>query len=141
MILQTNSGNTSFEVDDVDFEEVSKYRWHYQRYLRTSVNGKVVRLHNLIFGKPFEGLEWDHIDRNPLNNKRSNLRVVSKSENLRNRGISKNNVSGHKGVCWHSRCDKWIAQIKIDGKIRHLGYFKDIDEAVRARKAAETLYW
>jgi hypothetical protein len=141
MTLHTRDGKTAFEIDEADMSVISRYTWHFQRYLRTQVAGKIIRLHNLLLGYAQEGLEWDHIDRNPLNNRRSNLRLVTKTENMRNRGTPKNNTSGVKGVCWHKGVSKWIAQIKLSGRITHLGYFSAFDDAVAARKTAEKLMW
>ncbi|MGH9421207.1 MAG: HNH endonuclease [Thermoanaerobaculia bacterium] len=87
------------------------------------------------------GLEWDHRDRDPLNNRRDNLRLVTKSVNQRNKRLSKTNRSGVAGVCWHRGACKWIVQIKVKGRIQHLGYYSEFDQAVVARRAGEQRYW
>ena len=53
----------------------------------------------------------------------------------------KNNTSGVKGVCWHSRDNRWFARIGIDGKQISLGYFIDINDAIKTRKEAEEKYF
>jgi len=73
-----------------------------------------------IMGQP------DHRDRNGLNNTRANLRAATNSQNMANRNIQKNNTSGFKGVSWHKRIGKWQSTIRIDGKLRSLGYFDDL---------------
>lgn len=70
----------------------------------------------------------------------NNLRKASIKENAKNQGISINNTSGVVGVCWHKGKSKWIASIHFEGKIKHLGYFSNFDDAVVARKAAEPIY-
>ena len=84
-------------VDDEDFEYLSKFKWHAvnnhgKYYARTAkkVNGKVkcTFMHRLLIDCP-PGLEIDHTDRNPLNNQKSNLRVVTHQENVLNREKAK----------------------------------------------------
>lgn len=59
---------------------------------------------------------------------------------MRNKSVPRNNKSGTKGVCWHIHARKWIAQIKLDGKIKHLGYFINLQDAINIRKLAEVKY-
>lgn len=80
--------------------------------------------------------EIDHIDRNPLNNRRENLRPTSRSLNVKNRGLQSNNTSGAKGVTWHKNRQSWLVRIKINGKEKFVGWFKDFEEAVEERNAA-----
>lgn len=87
-----------------------------------------------------EGMQIDHINHDRSDNRIENLRLVSNLENHRNKSISKNNTSGFVGVRWHKKHQKWIANIKIKGKLIHLGLFNDIDAAIDARKAANEKY-
>lgn len=82
----------------------------------------------------------DHIDRDPTNNKISNLREVSQGCNMRNRKKLKNNSSGVSGVSWNKSRDIWVSTIRAGGKHRHLGYFKIFKDAVTARWKAEVEY-
>ncbi len=75
----------------------------------------------------------DHIDNDKLNNNITNLRYATKSENQYNRKINKNNTSGFKGVSYHSKTQKWDANIKIDGITVHLGRFTNKEDAIEAR--------
>lgn len=89
--------------------------------------------------------EWpkqqiDHINGKRDDNRFSNLRDVSSSENRRNSRRSNNNRSGHTGVSFDKSTDKWRAVIKIDGKQKEIGRFRRISEAIVARKRAETGY-
>lgn len=136
--LYTRKGE-AFTVDAVDVPTIENHTWHFQRYLRTTINGKIIRLHNFLMGPAPRSLEWDHWDRNPLNNCRANLRLVTHTEQMLNKKLAKNNSSGHKGVSWHRGNNRWIAQIKIAGKIKHLGYFHSFPAAVAARQQAEKL--
>jgi hypothetical protein len=86
-------------------------------------------------GEP-EGLQVDHEDGNGLNNQRSNLRIASPTQNQGNARRRKDNTSGYKGVSWYRRTNKWKAHIRVDKKLRHLGYFIDLTDAARAYDAA-----
>lgn len=87
---------------------------------------------------PTESL--DHIDCNKINNAIANLRPASTAENLRNRGKNRNNKSGYKGVCFDRRDQRWRATIRVDRKLKHIGYFKDPADAHRAYEAAAAKY-
>ena len=90
---------------------------------------------------PLGGQEIDHIDGNPSNNQKSNLRFATSSQNKINRGPKKNNKSGYKGVSWHKQRKRWTARIMINDKYKHLGLFDDILDAVNAyNKAAKEYY-
>lgn len=77
--------------------------------------------------------EVDHRDEIKSNNKWTNLRHVTPSQNHRNRGAQKNNVSGYKGVCFDSSKQKWLATINVrmDGRKKHihLGWYNSPEEA------------
>lgn len=81
--------------------------------------------------------EIDHIDGNGLNNRKSNLRVVTTRENALNKARQRNNTSGVVGVCFLNREKKWRARINKGGVEYTIGMFVDFDAAVSARKAAE----
>ena len=95
----------------------------------------VHRLTGLFFIPNGKNLEMvDHIDGNPLNNKIENLRWVSTSENNHNRKAAK-------GYYWHKRKKKWVAQINIDGKTKHLGYFDKESDARTAYESASQFHF
>ncbi len=75
----------------------------------------------------------DHIDRNPSNNKISNLRAATKSLNALNSKLRIDSSSKHTGVSWKKDKKKWKSYITIDGKQKHLGYYDDIEGAILAR--------
>jgi hypothetical protein len=128
----STSQNKFVIVDNEDFEKLSKYTWSlskgYASYGRWE-NGKKgkctsYKMHRIIMNAK-KGQEVDHIDGNTLNNQKSNLRIVTKTQNQMNRKIQKNNISGYKGVTWCKRTKKWIAQIRVETKTKFLGYFDD----------------
>ncbi len=80
-------------------------------------------------------VEADHKDRNGLNNRRSNLRVVTRAQNMQNRSKSAGTTSRFRGVYWHKRAAKWSARGKKQGRMVYLGLFESEEDA--ARVAAE----
>lgn len=88
-----------------------------------------------MYGKIPADKQIDHIDRNPMNNRISNLRLCSQVENNRNMEILARNTSGAKGVYWHKKAGKWEAQANLKGKSYYLGLYIDKDEAIAAHKS------
>lgn len=81
--------------------------------------------------------EIDHINHNRKDNRLCNLREVSGAENKRNASKRVDNKSGYVGICWSSRRNKWRANIFTNHKQYFLGEFRDISDAIAARKRAE----
>lgn len=121
-------------VDPVDHEYLTQWKWkrHRDGYAVRSgwKNGKFVSvyMHREIMNPP-EGLEVDHINRDKLDNRRENLRSVSRSVNMHNHPNRVNRTSGRRGVSWHKASRKWWARIYVDTKLHDLGMFDDIEEA------------
>lgn len=90
-----------------------------------------VLMHRVIAETP-DGLDTDHKDGDGLNNRRSNLRNATKSQNHHNTRTPIHNSSGVKGVRWNKRDRRWVARIVLCGKHIHLGSFAKMDDAVSA---------
>lgn len=107
-------------------------------YARINVRGKSYKMHRFIWY--FVHGTWpdqiDHINGNRSDNRLANLRNVSARENVLNLKLYPNNRSGCSGVNWHAS-GRWIAQIRDQGRYVYLGSFKDLSEAIAARKDAE----
>lgn len=98
------------------------------------------RLHRIIMGAGPDQ-DVDHISGDPLDCRRSNMRLASKSGNAQNAKIRKDNTSGLKGVYWNNSHKKWVAQIWLNGKHIHIGCFTDKIEAAKAYdEAAKSLH-
>lgn len=132
------------KVDNDDLEKCSKLTWHYaknkdSKYIQTRIKGKMIKLHRYIMNMNNSNLVVDHINRNPLDNRKSNLRICSYKENSFNKSIRVDNTSGIPGVSFHKTNKKWRAKIKYNNLTIHLGYFEDINEALINRRVAEEI--
>lgn len=94
----------------------------------------------LLVHRVWPSADVDHINGDRADCRIVNLRDVSRGENLKNQRLSPRNTSGVCGVLFHKETQKWRAEIKVNGRNRHLGLFKTIDEAAAARKAANVTY-
>jgi len=136
-------------VDDEDHEWLSRFKWsvqqpnpqrqiHYAVRRQTVSRGHAiwVTMHRQIL-RPVGGLEVDHINRNGLDNRRCNLRLATRTQNLQNAAKHRGGTSHFKGVCWSMRHHNWRATIKASGHYIHLGYFEDeIEAAIAYDRAA-----
>lgn len=77
--------------------------------------------------------ELDHIDRDRSNNRPENLRTVTHRENCQNLGMRSTNTSGHSNVSWRADRGAWVVRKRVDGKLKHVGLFQSLIEAVAAR--------
>lgn len=112
-------------------------------YIQLQIDGNQYRAHRLAWLYMTGELpcaKIDHINQSRSDNRFSNLRLVSDLENSRNNRLSKNNKSGFTGVSWDKRKNKWYAYIAINGKTISLGTYKNLDEAVEKRLAANIEY-
>ena len=82
----------------------------------------------------------DHIDGNRSNNKIENLRPATRSENCRNQKTPKNNTSGYKNVFWHKTSKKWKVALSVDGKLKHIGSFSELEAAKISAHEARIKY-
>ncbi len=89
----------------------------------------------MVYGVWPEG-EIDHINRDRSDNRIANLRQASRSENQFNQGLRRDNKSGFPGVHWFKAGSRWQANIRVNNRSVHLGYFLSKDDAIRARKQA-----
>lgn len=137
--------NVFAKCDLADFDKVldGRSKW----IARLESNGKLYvyrkhqsqTMHRLLMGFPGDGKEVDHINGDSLDNRSKNLRVVTNYENRRNTKISSRNRTGVVGVMFKN--NRYIATaVDRDGKQRHIGAYRTLEEAANARKQAEIKY-
>ena len=121
-----------------------KHNLNRNGYYRVDLckNGKANHflIHRLVaihfIPNPYNKPEVDHIDRNRLNNFIKNLQWATHQENNCNRTVRSDKKNGAKyvGVDWIESRNKWLAEVKINGKTKHIGYYDDEEEALEKRK-------
>jgi len=120
---------------------------HSCGYLQIRIDGVRHLAHRLAWAihhgtMPPRGIQVDHIDGDRANNRIGNLRLATNAENGRNRqNPGKRNSSGSTGVLWRIRKQKWCAQITVNGRSIHLGYFTNKHDAIEARRLAEAKHF
>jgi hypothetical protein len=139
----TTNTNKEFYFDIDRLDEVKNIAWSESivgnfhsvlGYIPTTKN--VVRMHTFLGYK-----NYDHIDRNELNNRSCNLRPCTQQENVMNHSIGSNNTSGIIGLTWRKERNKWQAQIGIDKTNKYLGLYDKKEDAIIARLNAELKYF
>jgi hypothetical protein len=137
-------------IDAEDVPLVEGYNWcilggsrvsKYAQRRAKNLIPAILLMHRVIMGVNGPELHIDHINGNGLDNRKSNLRVVSRSQNMWNSRKPCTNSSGYKGVCMDKEKGKWVSHIKKHNKQMHLGYFNTPEEAYEAYcKAAKELH-
>lgn len=122
-------------VDDADYASVKSKNWGAHKYpnswyASSRINGKTTGLHSFLL-KPPAGFVVDHIDGNGLNNQRSNLRIATPSENMRNQRRHADSASKYKGVWKVKDCNRWAVRLWDGTKRHYVGLFKDEIEAAK----------
>lgn len=135
LVRGRRSSNATF-VDDGDYNQLSHHRWRVVtshstsiKYVTRSVGKREVLMHREIMGTPPPGMTIDHINHNGLDNRRSNLRIVTLAQNQWNR------KSGF-GAYYNKKSRRWMAQITVNKKRTFLGLHLNREEARKAYEQA-----
>lgn len=140
-IIFFDSGEeTIIDLEDLDFIIGHKWYCNAWNYAETKIDGKACMMQSLLIDNP-QNMIIDHKNRNTLDNRKSNLRLVTKSQNAMNTKVPANNTSGVMGVCYNKKQDKWRAYITINQQQINLGYYKEFNEAVKNRLLGEKKYF
>ena len=140
----TSNTGAEFFFDKEDFDLIRNYTWNehiltngYHALEAWDSNTKtIVRMPWVIAGK-----NQDHINHNPLDNRKHNLREATQRENVYNRGRQKTNISGVTGVFWMKDRNKWRSQLRKNGESLHTKDHIDFHDAVKERLQAEATYF
>lgn len=151
IFVKYNGNTLETLIDTEDLSKVMQFpkAWrsdHKGYVLGTSVVGsrgrkqQYVRLHRIVMECP-EGMYVDHINHNPLDNRKENLRVVTAAENNQNyQGAKLNNLSsGVRGVTWSRTFKQWVARVNRNGKVVYQKHFNDLEEARKEVEVARAL--
>ena len=141
-----------YAIVDVDlFDWLNQWNWHafkgrhtfYAKRMGYAGNQRItISMHREILGLSYgDNNIADHINQDGLDNRLSNLRVVSHVENLRNHKLFSNNTSGFSGVAWCERDKKWRSRVFVNQQEIPLGYHTTIEDAIIARRLGELKYW
>jgi hypothetical protein len=147
--IQLTQGKVAI-VDDDMYDYLMQWKWfaskqkndkfYVGRSIPVSKNKQtIIYMHRFIM-KPNKGMVIDHLDGNPLNNQKNNLRICTNAENTRNSKININNKSGYKGVSYQENRNNYRAQIEFNNKKINIGDFIDPIDAAKAYNAAAVKY-
>jgi len=136
-------------IDSEDVDKIKKYKWCIDKWcVKTVSKEKQLGIQHIIMETiPNKHKQIDHIDRDILNNCKTNLRFCTHAENNRNKPKPTTNTSGYKGVYWHKKNQTWVSQIGIrvkeKGKLEAiwLGTFHDKKKAAKAYNEAAIKYF
>lgn len=141
VIYDKDNNEIARTMIDLEYVElVKKYKWGLTNHGYVFCSSIRQQLHRFIMNPP-EGMVVDHINHNPLDNRRDNLRICTQHENSFNSSISSNNKSGIIGVHFDKERNKWQAKIQVNGKTKYLGRYNTLEEAAEARRQAEIEYF
>ena len=140
----TFNTNRKFYFDLEDYDKIKNYCWFENsnglRYnslaTKDPETNKRIKMHQLL---GFDG--YDHRNRNPMDNRKENLRQATHQENNRNHSVAINNTSGIIGVSFDKNRNQWSAGISVNGKWMWLGRHSDKQDAIIARLQAEQKYY
>jgi len=138
-------GRSLIDIDDI--EKIKDIKWGLEtskntQYCRGKYNGKLIKIHRFLLGVlENKNVQIDHINRNRLDNRKSNLRICTRLENSQNSELQINSSSGYLGVNYDKTKGLWMSVIQAYKKRIRLGGFKTKEEALVERLKAEKEYF
>jgi hypothetical protein len=142
VIINKKYGNLVCIIDQEDIPRVRMLKWgvsymtkrNKTHYARSTISGKTISIHRLIMS--FPNMQIDHIDGNGLNNRKSNLREVTPSQNCLNKKVQSNNLIGLKNIqkrTYKNGKDAYRVRFRIKGKLITVGHCDKLDDAISLR--------
>jgi hypothetical protein len=142
LTIKTQNGDVIL-ADADEYPRLSKYSWCLSKtgYAVANIGYKVTKMHRYILAEQMQpGLVVDHMNGNPLDNRKINLRICTQAENAKNLCVKKTNKLGVKGVRL-TKYGRYNARIVVDRQEIHLGNCLTVEEAVSIRIAAEEKHY
>lgn len=142
----TSNTNKEFYFDLEDYDKIKDFCWYESKHgyiesrIKIDEKYRSISLHRFVLDVN-DKTKVDHIKHQTNDCRKEKLRIVNDSQSAMNKGMYKNNTSGHKGVCFDKRTSKWIAYISKNNKRIYLGSFAILDEAIKVRQEAEEKYF
>lgn len=122
-------GGELFLIDAEDIGRAEKFFWHKDKkgyVISTPNQGTAIWLHHFIMGfQPQKKVHIDHINRNRLDCRKCNLRIVTAQQNSMNKSIQKNSSTGYAGVTFLKHSGRYMARIGLNNRRIELGCSKD----------------
>lgn len=138
------SKGEEFYFDLEDYDKIKDYCWYInnRNYVCAKANNKQILLHRVVLqiNDKYE-VDHKHGEQSRRDNRKSNLRPCTHSNNMRNVGLRINNTSGVTGVHFDKNKQKWVVRIVIDGKRNVIGEYDNFEDAKRRRVEAEQKYY
>lgn len=131
-----------FYIDLEDLDKVKNICWYKNKhgYIAGLYNNKIVLIHRFILDTP-DDLLVDHRNHNTSDNRKSNLRIATRTQNNINVKLRTDSSSGVTGVNWNKESSQWVVRIGVNKKRIYLGQFDTLEEAIAIRKEAEEKYF
>ncbi|MEK6883422.1 MAG: HNH endonuclease [Nanoarchaeota archaeon] len=125
-------------VDDGDYQKINSIKWYFcEGYARHDIrfsktSKKIIFMHRVVLNNFNRNIEIDHINGDKLDNRRNNLRIVTRQQNMFNRRKRKLLSSKYKGVSWNKKNKNWRAMIRINNRTLNIGSFRNEQDAASA---------
>jgi HNH endonuclease len=127
-------------VDQADAERLSRHKWYRTGNYAARWDGRrAILMHREALDAP-ESREVDHISRDTLDNRRSNLRLVTRAENSQNMPAHRDARSRYRGVSWHKQRQLWCAEVRVRGRRVLCAFFEDEEQAAVAASEARARF-
>lgn len=133
-----------FYFDLEDYDKIKDYCWYInnRKYVCAKVDDKQNLMHRIVLQISDEyEVDHKHGEQSRHDNRKSNLRPCTHSDNMKNVGLRTDNTSGVTGVTWDKKEKIWVVRITINGKRKYLGRYKNFQKAISVRKEAEEKYY
>lgn len=134
-----------FYFDLEDYDKIKDYCWSIDNQngyvMAKDKNNRIIKMHRLVMNCMDDDLDVDHVKHKTFDNRKSELRIITRSHNCMNHNIRCDNKSGVSGVYYDRTYDKYLVTIGVNNQNIYLGCFSDFNKAVKVRKEAEEKYF